>query len=789
MTEENARPAAAVSRPSGLSRAEVAQRRAAGQTNATPRSQTKTIGQIVRSNAVTFFTILNFCLFVLVIMTGQYVNALFMNVVVANIIIGIIQEVRAKRVLDRLAIITALQVRVIRDGREQQVPQEELVLDDIVVLKPGDQVVADGVVLESREFEADESMLSGESVPVRKQPGDEVLSGSYAVSGSAIARLTRVGADSYAQQVTAEARRYKRPHSQILSALMKIVRSVAYFIIPLGLLLFANQYFRLGASWQDSVVRAVAAMIGMIPEGLVLLTSMALAIGTLKLARRGAVVRELAGLEVLARVDVLCLDKTGTLTTGRQAFSELVPLAGGDGAEARLAAAAVIAAFEDRNATAAAIADALGSAPDWPVQVRVPFASARKWSGVTFDGHGSWLIGAPDVLLPESRVAERELAQRHAAAGRRTVLVASSPVTLADDGLPSDLKPQALLLLADTIRPEAREALDFFAANDVAIKVISGDNPQTVAEVARRLGLAGADRFIDATRLADDPAAIEAAVAENTIFGRVTPRRKQQMVAALKRLGHTVAMTGDGVNDVLALREADCSIVVASGSEAAKNTANILLTQSDFLVLPGVVREGRQVINNIGRVASLFLNKTTYALGLSLTFVLLGLTYPFLPIHQTLIGSFSIGTPAFFLALESNADRVRPGFLSRIVRFALPGGLTVTAFAIAIQLLADRLGLPAEQSQLLLVLVTAFIAWIVLVRVSWPLSRLRLLLVLAMAVIFVAEAVIFTGYLGFPAPAARTLQLFLLSAAASLPVQWLLTLLFGRRRTSIQEDR
>ena len=770
------------SQPAGLTAAEVDRRRAAGQVNAIPKPESKTIPQIIRSNAVTFFTMLNFVLFVLILMTGQYVNALFMNVVVANILIGIIQEVRAKRVLDRLAIITALQVRVVRDGRELRLPQEELVLDDVFVLMPGDQVCADGVVLASQELEADESMLTGESATVRKKPGDEVLSGSYAVSGSAKARVTRVGRDSYAQQVTAEARRYKRPRSVILESLMKIVRIVAFFIVPLGLLLFANQYFRLGAIWQESVVRAIAAMIGMIPEGLVFLTSLTLAIGTIKLARRGAVVRELAGLEVLARVDVLCLDKTGTLTTGQQTFSELVPLGGTDAAAARQAVAAVIAAFDDRNDTAAALAEALGEPPAWSVEQRIPFSSARKWSGVTFKDHGSWLIGAPDIMLAGGNEPEQAQARQLSAAGNRVVLAASSRSAFTEENLPTDLEPRALLLLTDAVRPEAREALAFFAANDVAIKVISGDNPQTVAEVASRLGLANADHYIDATQIPDDPAALEAAVVANTVFGRVTPRLKQQMVAALKRRGHTVAMTGDGVNDVQALREADCSIVVASGSEAAKNTANILLVNSDFLALPGVVREGRQVINNIGRVASLFLNKTVYALGISLFFVLLGLLYPFKPIHQTLLGSFSIGTPAFFLALEPNAERVQSGFLSRIIRFALPGGLTVTSCVLAVQLFHGRLGLPDSQAQLLMVLVTAFIVWVVLVRVSWPLSRLRLLMVVLMAAVFTIEAVIFASYLSFPAPTGLTWQLFLLLAAASLPIHLLLTLIFDRRR-------
>ncbi len=753
---------------SGLSDAEANRRRAAGQGNITPQETTKTRGQIIFSNAVTFYTVLNTFLFILVLLTRQWINALFYNVIIANVFIGIAQEFRAKRALDRLKVITATQVRVIRSGHERNIPQKELVLGDVFHLLPGDQVCADSIVLETQELETDEALLTGESLPVRKQPGDELLSGSFAVSGSARARVIRVGADNYAQQLTTEAKRYKRPRSVIIESLMKIVRVVAYFIIPLGLLLFLNQYYRLNNSWQDAVVRAVAAMIGMIPEGLVLLTSLTLAIGTIRLARLGAVVRELAGLEVLARVDVLCLDKTGTLTTGEQTFHEFINLADSNETETRKAIAALLAAFEDQNDTAAALATVMGEPPAWEIKARVPFASIRKWSGVSFSGHGTYILGAPEFLLEDKYAAVLAQVAGFAAEGNRVVLAAHSDQELVENSLPAGLKPLALLLLTDGIRAEARETLEFFAANDVAIKIISGDNPGTVAQVARRLGLPEADNYIDATTIPANEQAIEAAVMAFSIFGRVTPRLKQQMVAALKRRGHTVAMTGDGVNDVLALRESDCSIVVATGSEAAKNIANILLVDSDFLVLPAVVQAGRQVINNLGRVASLFLNKTAYAFGISLIFLLLGFSYPFKPIQQSLLGSFSIGTPAFFLALEPNNSRVKPGFLSRITRFALPGGITVTAFLLLIRLTYRRAGLDDSQALLLMVLVTAFVVWIVLIRVSWPLMRPRLLMVAAMAVLFVAEAVIFARFLEFPVPTMLTLRLFLILSGVSL---------------------
>lgn len=769
----------------GLSAAEAKRRQAAGQGNSIPQFTTKTSAQIIRSNALTFYTVLNTCLFILVLLTRQWVNGLFMNVIIANIFIGIAQEFRAKKALDQLKVITATQVRVIRDGGERLIPQEELVLGDLFHLQSGDQVVADSVVLAAQELEVDEALLTGESLPVQKEQGAELLSGSFAVSGSATAQVIRVGMDNYAQQVTAEAKHYKRPRSLIIESLMKLVRVVAYFIIPLGLLLFLNQYYRLGSSWQDAVIRAVAAMIGMIPEGLVLLTSLTLAIGTIRLSRLGAVVRELSGLEVLARVDVLCLDKTGTLTTGQQTFEKIVPLAENDEATARQSVAALLAAFEDQNATGDALVAAMGEPPAWQVLSCVPFSSARKWSGATFAEHGTIVLGAPETLLADQHKTILNQAADYATEGYRVVLAAHSTADLntselKDNSLPTELKPLALLLLTDGIRNEARAALQFFAENEVAIKVISGDNPRTVARVARQLGLAQADHYIDATTIAASEQAIEEAVAANAIFGRVTPRLKQQMVAALKRRGHTVAMTGDGVNDVLALRESDCSIVVASGSEAAKNTANILLVNSDFLVLPDVVRAGRQVINNLGRVASLFLNKTAYAFGVSLLFLVLGFAYPFKPIQQSLLGSFSIGTPAFFLALEPNTARVKPGFLSRITRFALPGGITVTFFLLLIQLFYQRFSVNESQVQLLMVLVTAFIVWVVLIRVSWPLTLSRLLVIVAMALLFVAEAAIFASFLEFPAPESMTLRAFMLTMPLSLLTQLSLAWFFDR---------
>jgi len=768
----------------GLTAEEVRQRQAAGQVNIQPAAHSKTIAQIITGNVFTYFNLINLIIFLLILTTGRIANTLFMGVIVSNILIGIIQEIRAKKVIDNLSILTDVTATVIRDGQEQKIAPDQLVLDDQVVLLPGSQVSADAQVVLSQELEMDESLLTGESEPVHKLPGDQVLSGSFVVSGSGQAQVIHVGQDNYAQQITAEARRYKRARSEILQVINRVIKVISLIIIPVGLLSFLNQYLRLQVSWQDAVVSTSAGMIGMIPEGLVLLTSVTLAVGIIRLARRRAMVQELAGIEVLARTNVLCLDKTGTLTQGTLEVTELIPLDSGDGQamspdELGRATAALVAAFRERNSTAAALAGYFGPAPDWPVLSRIPFSSARKWSSVSFAGQGTWFLGSVDFILGDRCPAVTRQVEQLAEQGNRVVLIAQSLQETGIEQPGPDVLPRALILMADVIRPEARSTLDFFAENDVTVKLISGDHPAAVASVARRLAVRGADQIVDASRLSDDPQAVADAVRQYTVFGHVTPRMKKLLIAALKQQGNIVAMTGDGVNDVQALREADCSIVMASGSDAAKNIAHIVLLDSDFMVMPDVVREGRQVIGNIERVASLFLVKTTYASLLSVIFILLGLAYPFDPIHQTLLGGFGIGIPAFFLALEQNHKRIQPGFLGRVVRTAVPGGLAITLMILVIKILQGQLAISDDQTRLISVMVAGLVTLAILLRVCLPLNWKRGLLLVGMAVLFFAESIIFAELLNLPAPQSQSAWIIAGLGVLAYPLLMVLRLLTG----------
>ena len=755
----------------GLTSEEVALRIQKGQVNTAAISPTKTVGQIVFNNIFTLFNAVNVVIFILVMTTGRFSNTLFMGVILSNTLIGIIQEIKAKRTIDKLSILSALHATVVRDGKSQEIAIDQIVLDDLCELISGDQVSADGVVVATSELEIDESLLTGESESILKNVGDSVLSGSFIVAGRGAMRVTGVGKDSYAQQITAEAQRHKRARSEILDTLNKIIRIVTFFIVPVGILLFLSQFLRSGVSWQDAVVATSAGIIGMIPEGLVILTSIAFAAGMIKLARRKTVVQELAGIEVLAHVNVLCLDKTGTLTEGTLAVSDVIALAGAEAAQVATAVSNLVGALADKNATGLALAAYFKEKSEWKCTKIVPFSSARKWSGAHFEGQGSFVIGAPEFVLKDAFPEIKEKANSYAIQGYRVMVLASSLEEFGAEGLPNALQPQALLLLSDKIRAEAKETLAFFAQNDVEIKVISGDNPATVSEVARKLELKNADRYIDATTLPDEGEAFTKAAAYYTVFGRVSPKQKRQLIAALKSLGNVVAMTGDGVNDVLALREADCGIAMASGSDAARGTAHIVLLDSNFTSMPGVVMEGRQVINNIERVACLYLTKTIFSLLLSIFFIVTGFSYPFFPFHLTLIGAVTIGIPSFFLALEQNTKRVVPGFLRKIIINAAPGGVAVALNIILIQILSQFLAIESGQMRILAVLITAVIGFQVLVRVSLPFNKKRLLLLGAMVAVFVAALLVLPAeILQLPMPFADTLLLFAGLAVLSFPM-------------------
>jgi cation-transporting ATPase E len=737
--------------PTGLTSNEVADRVARGLSNTVPRAPTRTVGQIVRANVLTPINLVIGILAALVIAAGSPKDALFGGVIIANSVIGIVQELRAKKTLDRLRVISAPRAHVLRDGVISEVQVHELVLDDVVELRAGAQVVADGEVLMSDRLEIDESLLTGESDPIMKEVGAPVLSGSTVVAGTGFVRVTSVGAENYAARLAEEARRFTLVDSPLRNDINRIVTVVGVLIIPIGLLLASSQFLRRDESWQDAVISTVAGLVGMVPEGLVLLTSMAFAVGVVRLAQHRCLVQELPAIEVLARVDVLCADKTGTITQGSLAVAEVVALGDADPdaephadpASAGVAddvLAAMAALDPDPNATLLAVRAHRPDAPDWTVVNRIAFSSVHKWSAMQFAEHGSWVIGAPENVLADAYSGDlRDQVETHAANGRRVLVLASLAGDLpadASDGL-VDVRPAALVLFEDVIRPDAGETLDFFDRQGVTLKVISGDNPVTVAAVARRAGLTSWDRNVDATTLSEDPEELADAVEASTVFGRVTPHQKRAMVHALQSRGHTVAMTGDGVNDVLALKDSDCGVAMASGSEATRGVAQLVLLDSNFSALPAVVAEGRRVINNIERVASLFLAKTTYSVILSVLTGVFALAYPLRPIHLSILSWVSIGIPAFFLALEPNDERVHPGFLRRVLGRAVPAGVVIAVttqgvFALA-QLDTD---VTPDDARSVAVLVAGSVALMNLYRVACPMNRVRTALVATMIVIF-----------------------------------------------------
>ena len=684
-------PARPPTDPGGLTKAEVRERMQRGETNRTEDRSSRSVGEILRANILTRFNALLGSLAVVIILTGSLKDALFALVLVANTVIGIVQELRAKRTLDRLVVLAAPSARVVRGGEPQSVPVIAVVLDDVLELGAGDQVPVDGVVRESASLEVDESLLTGEADPVLKAPGDPVLSGSFVVAGSARVQATRVGEAAYARTLAAEGRRFAPPRSQLRVGIDRLLGYVTWALVPTAVILFAGQ-LRGHVGLAGTVRGSVAAVVGMVPEGLVLLASTAMALSVVRLARRHVLIQELQAVEGLARVDILCCDKTGTITDGTIALDEVLPAPGADHLLDALGALAAGAA--GRNATLDAIAAAC-PAPEtdgWKAVAEIAFSSARKWSGATFDGQGTWVLGAPEIVLslvPASDPVRVE-ADRVAAQGRRVVAVARGPAPLVGSALPAGLVPSGLVILSERVRPEAAATFRYFADQKVAVKIISGDNPRTVAAVAAAAGLSIVGDPRDARNLPTDRDELSEALERSTVFGRVTPRQKREMIAALRRRGHSVAMTGDGVNDVLALKEADLGIAMGSGTAATRAVAKAILLTNDFATLPAVVAEGRRVIANVERTGSLFVTKTVYVFALALAVGVVGVAFPFLPRHLTLAGSLTIGIPGFYLALEPNTTRSQPGFLSRILSFAIPAGTvaaaaTLAAYAVARQ--------------------------------------------------------------------------------------------------------
>lgn len=657
----------------GLSESEVAERVAAGRTNQVPDAPVRTIGEIIRANLFTPVNAIMVTLFVLILIAGFPKDGLFVGVVVSNAVIGVVQELRAKRELDRLALLSAPRARVVRSGEVTEIGVSGVVADEVLDLAPGDQVVVDGTVLTSAGLEIDESLLTGEADAVAKESGTEVLSGSFVASGSGRYQATRIGAESYASTLAEEAKRFTLVNSELRSGIDLVLRWLVIIIPPASALLL---WSLLDAEdrWQEALQGTVAAAVAMVPDGLVLLTSLSFVAGVVAIARRKTLAKELATVELLARVDTLCLDKTGTITTGQISLSEVVALGTHDDAYVTAALGAIGAADPNPNATLQAIVDHYSDGAGWTAIHTEPFSSKRKWSAAEFADEGLFYFGAPDILLDADDHEARKRMEAESEAGRRVLLLTHSDGEFAGDELPTGRDPVALILLEDTIRADAPEILRFFREQGVDLKVISGDNAATVAAVARRAGVDGAGEGIDARTLSDEREALADALAKNAVFGRVTPHQKRAMVGALQSRGRVVAMTGDGVNDVLALKDADMGIAMGAGSEASRAVAQLVLLDNSFATLPRVLAEGRKVINNVERVSNLFVTKAVYAVLLTVLIGIQRIPFPFLPRHLSLIGTFSIGLPGLFLALAPNVNLVRPGFINRVLRFSIPAG-------------------------------------------------------------------------------------------------------------------
>ncbi len=731
-------PAAEVDPARGLTAEQVAERVAAGHTNQVPDAPVRTLPQILRANVFSPVNGIMLALFAAILVAGFPRDGLFVGVVVSNAVIGVAQEIRAKRELDKLAVLSAPKARVVRDGEVAEVGVSEVVADEVLELTPGDQVVVDGVVLASGGLEADESLLTGEADPIEKESGDELLSGSFVAAGSGRYQATRIGAESYASSLSEEAKRFTLVNSELRRGIDTVLRWLIIIIPPASALLILV-LLDTEDRWQNALQGTVAAAVAMVPDGLVLLTSLSFVAGVVALARRRALAKELATVELLARTDVLCLDKTGTITTGHISFGDVEALPGVDPALVATALGAMAHADEAPNATMLAVRDAYPAPEEndddnggWTPVGTTPFSSARKWSAMEFRSHGAFYFGAPDVIAGDLPAVMEQVAV-HAEAGRRTLLLARSPEPLADETLPESRTPLALILLEDTIRPDAPEILAFFREQGVNLKVISGDHTATVAAVAQRAGIPNAHNHMDARELPEDTDEMAAALAENAVFGRVTPQQKRSMVDALQSRGHTVAMTGDGVNDVLALKNADMGIAMGSGSASTRAVAQLVLLDNSFATLPEVLAQGRKVINNVERVANLFVTKAAYAVLLTVLVGIFTVEYPFLPRHLTLVGTFSIGVPGLFLALAPSTELIRPGFLARVLRFSIPAGVLAAVASFFVYEIArrhDEVTLPEARTVATFTLLG--VGLVILVVISRPLRPWKIGLAAAM---------------------------------------------------------
>ena len=769
----------------GLSPQEIKLRQSNGLSNIMPPSNTKSEGQIIKENVLTFFNLIFLVLALCLCLVGSFKNLMFLLVAVANTIVGSFQEIRAKRAVDKLTLVAAGTAKAIRSGQRVSVRTDQLVRDDIVEFAAGDQICADAVVRDG-QLQVNESLLTGEADAILKKPGDTLKSGSFVISGRARVQLTHVGSESYAAKLAAEARRNVRStKSEMMLSLTKLITVVGIALIPLGIILFLRHFLSVfqGLPLRDSVESTVSALIGMIPEGLYLLTSVAIAASCLKLSRKRVLVQDMNCIETLAHVDVLCVDKTGTITEPTMEVTDVYPLNSErfsyDDIEK------ILAAFyhgeEPDNETARAMGQQFAGETTWRAVKRMAFSSSTKWSGADFGENGRYVVGAPEFIMGDRYDSIRSEAEPWSERGCRVLLLAAYDTAFDDGPLQSaHVAPIALVFLSNLLRPDAQETFRYFASQGVSVRVISGDNPITVAQVAARAGIENADRYVDAMTLSAEQD-FEEAVKYYTVFGRVTPEQKRYLVRAFQKQGHTVAMTGDGVNDVLALKDANCGIAMASGSQAASQVAQIVLLNSQFSAMPAIVAEGRRVINNIQRAASLFLVKNIFSFALTLLLLFIDMPYPLLPIQLSLISTFTIGIPSFFLALEPNYARVEGKFMRNVIRRAMPGGLTNLTIVLLAGFFTSTFGLSNEQLNTICVWVMSAVGLVTLYHVSVPFTRLRLAVLAAMTAAMLFCLLVIPAFFGLPALNASSALILVTLLLACPTVMRFFRVIFDKR--------
>ncbi len=729
----------------GLTAEEVSDREAEGLINVTVRKGQKTVRQIVLSHTLTYFNLLNILLGILVATTGQWKNMLFLGIIIGNSAIGIFQELKVKSLIDNLTVITAARVIAIRDGSEEEMPVDNIVVDDVIKLGPGDQVVTDGRVFDCRGLEVNESMLTGESQAVKKRDGDQVLSGSFIIAGTALQRVDKVGNESYASQLVAKASHKKRASSEMQRTIGRIIKVVSVIIIPVGLLLYRSQMIANGGVFANAIFRTVSGIIGMIPEGLVLLTSVSFIIGVGRLANKKALVQEMPSIESLARANIICTDKTGTITTGELRVNEVLPMGRVTRDQVMDIMAHINSAFTDTNVTQEALNAAFGKSKGWAARGIIPFSSERKFRAVSFDGYGDYVLGAPEFIVPNNKAA-LDIVDTYSQQGYRVLLLGRSKGIDPETGDKGVVTPIAAIIISDVIKEDAKETFAYFAKSGVAIKVLSGDNPLTVSSVAKKAGIAGAEKYVDATKLPEDPTAFTQAVMKYSVFGRVKPEQKQAFIKAWQAAGMTVAMVGDGVNDVLAIKDADCGIAMASGSEAAKQAAHIVLMDSDFSSMKDIVKEGKTIIANIERVSSLYLTKTIYSCLLSVIFILLKTPYPFTTLQMGLINLCGIGMPSFLLTLEQQEDVTTSGFLKHVLQTALPAALTMVTSMLIVQILNAMFPWSTDIFSTFNLMLGGLVSMLVVASVCWPLAPYRKFVLAVSSVVFLGAVILLPNF-------------------------------------------